>query len=256
MDFVRVPAGEFLMGNTDQQAKYDNEKPQHTVYLDDYFIGKYPVTVAQFAAFVKATGYRDRRRQGQQLWVDRKVGRDQRGQLAAPAAGRSAMWAKSQPPRDTNQLVDAAAFCEWAAKQTGVKVRLPTEAEWEKAARGSDGRTYPWGNAEPTDRLCNFNMNVKDTTSVGKYSPQGDSPYGCTDMAGNVWEWCADWFDENYYAKAPTKNPTGPANGQYRVLRGGSWLNGAAIVRASDRCRDTPDVRNYNIGFRCALSEE
>ena len=225
MDFVRVPAGNFLMGSTDQQAKYDYEKPQHSVYLDEYLMGKYPVMVAQFAAFVKVTQY--------------------------PCQATLDVKAKANHPVTQVSWDDAAAFCAWAAKQTGQKVRLPTEAEWEKAARGSDGRTYPWGNAEPTDRLCNFNRNVKDTTPVGQYSPQGDSLYFCADMAGNVWEWCADWFAENYYAQSPAKNPPGPAKGQSRVVRGGSWVDGASIVRASYRNRNTPDYRNYNIGFRC-----
>ena len=189
-------------------------------------MGKYPVTVAQFAAFVTATKYQC------QATLDVK--------------------AKANHPVTRVTWDDAVAFCEWVTKQTGVKVRLPTEAEWEKAARGSDGQTYPWGNAEPTDRLCNFNMNVSDTTPVGQYSPQGDSPYSCADMAGNVWEWCADWFDGNYYAQSPAKNPTGPASGQYRVMRGGAWDIEASYVRVSLRYWCSPVDRDVGLGFRCA----
>jgi formylglycine-generating enzyme required for sulfatase activity len=226
MDFVRVPAGNFLMGNTEQQAKYGDEKPQHSVYLDDYFIGKYPVTVTQFAAFIKATQYSCRATLDVRAKADHPV--------------RQVSWD------------DAMAFCAWAAKQTGVKVRLPTEAEWEKAARGIDGRLYPWGNDAPDKQLCRFNQLFGATTPVGKYSPPGDSPYGCADMAGNVWEWCADWFDGNYYAQSPAKNPTGPVKGQTRVVRGGCWISGAASVRASNRYRIIPGYRLDYFGFRCA----
>lgn len=255
MEFVCVPAGNFLMGNTDQQAKYDNEKPPHSVYVDDYFIGKYSVTVAQFAAFITATGYRTTADDKGSGWVlDGTCWTEIKGaNWQHPRGPQSDVRQKANHPVTQVSWDDAGAFCAWVAKQTGQRVRLPTEAEWEKAARGSDGRTYPWGNAEPTDHLCNFNKNVKDTTPVGKYSPQGDSLYGCVDMAGNVWEWCADWYDGNYYAQSPAKNPTGPVIGQGRVLRGGSWDFDATYVRASSRPRYVPVYRYFDLGgFRCA----
>lgn len=152
MELVRVPAGLFLMGSapSDKQA-HDGEKPQHTVTLGEYCIGKFPVTQAQWAAFVKATGY--------------------------------ASSAKLSPGKERHPVThvtwqDAMTFAGWASQVSGRTVRLPTEAEWEKAARGADGRVYPWGNEAPDAVRCNFHDNVKDTTPVGTYSPLGDSPYG------------------------------------------------------------------------------
>lgn len=231
MIFVRVPAGEFLMGSK-PKGFFDtvpaDEMPQHTVELDEYYMGKYPVTMGQFSGFLLATRY---------AW---------KGPLTLLDNGTH--------PMTHVDWRDAAKFCQWVGEVSGVKVRLSTEAEWEKAARGTDGRIYPWGNDAPNVERCDFNNKIKDTTPAGKYSPNGDSPYGCADMAGNVWEWCADWYDEKYYVKSPTKNPTGPANGQYRVLRGGTWNNAASFVRVSSRLKNYPDSQNEFVGFRCALT--
>jgi eukaryotic-like serine/threonine-protein kinase len=234
MELVRVRAGEFPMGSDPKRDSlaYGDEQPQRRVHLDEYWMGRYPVTNAQYQAFVAATGKR------------------------VPSH-----WSKGNIPKEkeTHPVVnvnwdDAAAFCEWASGAAGVQIRLPTEAEWEKAARGTDGRIYPWGDGKPDKKRCNFSENVKDTTSVGQYSPEGDSPYGCADMTGNVWEWVADWYGENYYTNAPRANPAGPAAGEYRVLRGGSWVNYEGFVRSADRDWYFPGNRNNYIGFRCARS--
>lgn len=130
---------------------------------------------------------------------------------------------------------DANAYCAWLSHTTGRTYHLPTEQQWEKAARGTDGREYPWGNEPPTDKLCNFNMNVGDTTPVGSYSPQGDSPYGVADMAGNVWEWCEGLYDDEH---------------TWRVVRGGSWYSTPDYTRAGFRDGGRPDVQVDYRGLR------
>lgn len=186
-EMILIPAGEFIMGSDDGE---ENEKPVHAVYLDSYEIGKYPVTVAQYRKFCEATG---RRMPNAPHWD----------------------WKDEHPIRDVT-WDDAEAYCKWAGG------RLPTEAEWEKAARGTDGRTYPWGDTWDKNKCANQDLNLTSTVSVGSY-PAGASPYGCMDMAGNEWEWCADWYDDNYYMTSPSRNPRGPSSGCYRVLRGGGW---------------------------------
>ena len=232
MEFVRVPAGAFLMGsdsNNDKQAETD-EQPQHKVTLAEYLIGKYPVTNRQYQAFTQATG-----RKPPKHWENGKV----------PAG-------KEDHPAAYVNWQDASDFCEWAGKKSGRQVRLPSEAEWEKAARAVAGRIYPWGEQAPDAQRCNFNHNVKDTTPVGKYNPQGNSPYNCVDMAGNVWEWVVDWYAEDFYKNSPDNNPDGPSSGRYRVLKGGSWINSNGYLRSAFRYDLDPSYTSYVIGFRCA----
>ncbi len=229
MTLLYVPAGDFLMGSNDSDAlASSDEKPQHTVYLDAFWIDKTEVTNAMYAKCVSA------------------------GACQPPGGNgsntRNSYYGNSQ--YDNYSVInvswnDATAYCQWVGR------RLPTEAEWEKAARSTDGRIYPWGNASPDPTLLNFNQNINDTTEVGKY-PSSASPYGALDMAGNVREWVADWYDPSYYANSLAENPTGPSSGDRRVLRGGSWLNPWRDVRGANRYRDVPDIRNYDVGFRCS----
>jgi formylglycine-generating enzyme required for sulfatase activity len=158
-------------------------------------------------------------------------------------------------------------YCKWLSDKKGLKFRLPTESEWEKAARGTDNRMYPWGNSPPSGEKVNFadkqawlkkkfswaDKNIDDgyayTAPVGSY-PKGASPYGLLDMAGNVWEWCEDWYDSDYYKKSLQKNPTGPESGTSRVLRGGGWVNSADVIRCAYRYDIDPSYRNGDVGFR------
>jgi formylglycine-generating enzyme required for sulfatase activity len=216
---VYIPPGEFIMGS---DSGHHDEQPQHTVHLDGYYLDRCPVTNAQFQQFMKITNYKP---EGDPL------------QLFSPGqehhAVRGVTWG------------DAAAYARWAKK------RLPTEAEWEKAARGTDGRIYPWGN-EWDPAKCNVRgERFKKPAAVG--SVEGDrSPYGCCDMAGAIWEWCADWHDKSYYVEGPKRNPKGPDRGEFKVVRGGGWQGDFRdLARCSCRNRGTP-ARLRHTGFRCA----
>ena len=221
---VYVPAGEFIMGGDDIG---DDERPQRKVYLGAFYIHKYEVTNAQYEVCVDA------------------------GACNPPSSNRSysrdsyyANSAYDDYPAIYVSWHDADAYCRWAGG------RLPTEAEWEKAARGTDGRKYPWGNTWDTSKVNSWEARLRDTTAVGSY-PAGASPYGVLDMAGNVGEWCQDWYDAEYYAISPQRDPQGPRSGQYRVVRGGSWEGEGGLVRAANRGRLVPDDRYHFVGFRC-----
>lgn len=220
---VFIPAGEFLMGSQESDADADqDEKPQHAVYLDAYWIDRIEVTNDMYRQCVQSgacTEPAHSRRYGVAEYGDH------------PVLGVS--WDQS------------VMYCAWAGR------RLPTEAEWEKAARGTDGRLYPWGNEPPDESRLNFDHVIDDTITVGSY-PGGASPYGVLDMAGNVWEWVADGFDEDYYTESPYENPTGGNSVNRRVLKGGSWSTEAHNVRVSNRFWGFPG-RNDTDGFRCAM---
>ncbi|MDY6874711.1 MAG: bifunctional serine/threonine-protein kinase/formylglycine-generating enzyme family protein [Chloroflexota bacterium] len=232
-EMVGIPAGEFLRGSKERDKKaLASEKPQRQIYLSDYWIGKHPVTNAQYAVFVEATGRRPPEH-----------------------------WEGSRPPegKEDHPVVnvswwDALAYCHWLAEVTGKPYRLPTEAQWEKASRGTDGRTYPWGNRWD-DQKCNTKEgNKRGTTPVGTFSPAGDSPYGCTDMAGNVLEWTANWYREDYYAHSSiSQDPYGPASGAVKVLRGGSWSSNRMTARCANRYKGNQTATSPEAGFRCAL---
>jgi len=229
---VFVPAGWFVMGSTEDDPQADDdEDPQHDVMLDGFWIDRTEVTNGQYKQCEAA------------------------GACTAPYPTSSYSRAEYyRHPRYANFPVinvtwhDAVAYCEWAGK------RLPTEAEWEKAARGVDGRIYPWGDSPPDDTLANYGGNEGDTEEVGSY-PEGASPYGVLEMAGNVWEWVADRYDVSYYQASPAHNPTGPNSGPERVVRGGSWLYPERRIRAAYRNSRAPNFRDGTIGFRCASSE-
>lgn len=230
MTFVCVSAGPFLMGSHphDKRAS-DDEKPQHELYLDEFWIGKAPVTNQQYRIFVKASGIKPPRG-----WQD----------LQYPEGKRD------HPVVNLN-WDDARRFCEWASLVSGERIHLPSEAQWEKAARGTDARIYPWGDTKPTGNICNYNRLLGTTSEVGNYSPQGDSPYGCVDMAGNIWEWTGSLFKPYpYKADDEREDQTQPRND--RVLRGGSWSINSINLRSSYRGWYYSAYVYVNFGFRCA----
>jgi formylglycine-generating enzyme required for sulfatase activity len=229
---VHVPAGEFQMGSVMARDKHalDHELPPHMVHLPEFYIGKYPVTNSQYQAFVRATGHG-----APNHWEE---GRIPSGKSNHPVA--SVSWK------------DALAFCAWLAQESGQPVRLPTEAQWEKAARGTDGRIYPWGDDPPDENLCNFNNNVGDTTPIGRYSPQGDSPYGCADMAGNVWEWCQSLLRPYPYQAGDGREVLEDEGS--RVLRGGAFDYNQRSVRCAYHHGDDPDHWFHDIGFRVCVA--
>ena len=222
-EMILIPAREFLMGSSDADKLASNgEKPKHKVYLDAYYIYKNDVTVAQYRKFCTET---------------------RRTMPQAPPWD----WIDNHPVVNVT-WADAKAYAAWAG------AALPTEAQWEKAARGGDGRVFPWGNVWDAGK-CNNSVRTdwhkNHTASVGSFAA-GASPYGVLDMAGNVWQWCSDWYDENYYWNSPARNPLGPATGTERVLRGGAWFRfNAVFFRAAYRNSHDPTCRSNYYGFRC-----
>jgi formylglycine-generating enzyme required for sulfatase activity len=214
-----VPEGEFIMGSSNGD---DDEKPKRTVYLDGFWMYKHEVTVAQYRRFCAETG---------------------RKMPDPPSWG----WKEDHPIVNVS-WDDAQAYADWAG------VQLPTEAQWEKAARGTDGRTFPWGDTfDPSKAVCSVAPRKEKSTAPVGSIPSGASPYGCLDMSGNVWEWCSDWYDGGYYARAPNRNPENRRASTDRVQRGGSWYFGFTDhKRASYRDRCPPDIANVISGFRCS----
>ena len=232
---VMVPAGPFTMGSNDGLP---SERPEHSVTLDAYYIDRYEVSLQLYGTFLL-----DAKHDAPSTWDD---------EAATTVGDRPAVgmgWA------------DAAAYCAWAGK------RLPTEAEWEKAARGTDGRRYPWGHMQPFVDIANYNRGIwvsEAITLAGVtggvegmsvrhgLKEGGKSPYGLHHMAGNAAEWVADWYDREYYSKSPERNPTGPSSGEKKVLRGGSWADLPIALRVSARMSAEPEFQDRTIGFRCA----
>lgn len=256
-----IPGGAFLMGAEDEMPF---EGPVHEVYVDSFWIDRYEVTVARFAEFVAATGYQtEAEKFGWSGVFDLETG----GWMKVDGADwryPEGPGSKAQPDEPVTQVSwnDAAAYARWAGK------RLPTEAEWEYAARGGlTGKRYIWGDelrpgGKPVANWWQGRFPSRNTgedgylgrAPVGKFPPNG---YQLYDMTGNVWEWCADWFDPNYYSESPRRNPTGPPTGEERAMRGGSWLcseNYCTNFRPAARSHATPDSGLNNVGFRCVRS--
>lgn len=286
--YVYVAAGPFKMGSSEQQIRiaeglcqryaiepqkcpgqFRNEAGQNTVYVDGFWIMQTEVTNQQYGAFMNDGGYTQRQYWSDDGWIWR----------TAQNVGEPRYWGDTNYRGGNKPVVgvswyEAEAYTRWLSAKTGREFRLPTEAEWEKAARGTDGRVYPWGDNWDNSRAerlnycdaqcCTHNSakcRIKDDVSDGNIWPapvehyiKGASPYGARNMAGNVAEWVADWYGEDYYATLPGPNPTGPTDGELRVVRGGSWLNFADYVRTTFRGRDYPYVQYNSLGFRVVSS--
>ena len=241
---VLIPEGKFTMGSDQDEP---GERPAHLVYLDSYYIDRYEVTNAQFTDFLNAVGETTSDLgetlidlHGRDVWI-RRWG----------STFELTLQEYANHPVIQVSWYGARSYCEWAS------MRLPTEAEWEKAARGSDGRTYPWGEDLPADR-ANYGFDgiygdIGGVKPVASY-PHGASPYGVHDMAGNVWEWVWDWWDRTYYTRSQLRNPQGPEVGANKVLRGGSWMLPKRYLRSSFRFGLVPTGTLRYVGFRCARS--
>jgi formylglycine-generating enzyme required for sulfatase activity len=262
-DMAFIPPGEFTMGTPEGRDGFPDEHPERRVYLSGYLIDRFEVTNQAYAVFVQATGHRapENSNRAATLWVNNQ-----------PVPGIE------QHPVINVSWDDAAAYCRWVGN------RLPTEAEWEKAARGTDGRRYPWGNEWDftransasywAQRTIEFTSGADwdafwikgDGARIAKEKgiqgevltmpvdsfPHSVSPYGLFGMAGNAAEWVQDWYDPNYYPQALLSDPSGPNRGAIKAMRGGSWLKPARSLRTSDRDWGTMDSRPSGTGFRCA----
>ena len=238
-NWVTIPAGTFQMGAQKQNKNgqnydpevYDDQAPVHDVTLSLFRIRRFPITVQEFDWFIKKGGYSARK-----YWAEGY------GKFEEPEDWERQ---KQYPNRSVVGVswFEAAAYCSWAG------VRLPTEAEWERAARGPEGTRYPWGNEPPLDASrANYDISIGHPTPVGLF-PNGSTSEGLCDMLGNVWEWCGDWF--GLYKTGSQENPAGPKEGDSKVLRGGAWNNIPQSVRVSNRLRFEPTFRYVLIGFRC-----
>ena len=222
-DVVRVPAGCFQMGSDDGDH---DERPPHEVCLSVFYIDRLEVSNGRYAQCVAAGVCRA---------PDRYPERPELSEADRPVVGVS--W------------LDADRYCQW------VGMRLPTDAEWELAAAGTDGRQYPWGNELPScDRAVYAHCPPHSTVAVDSY-PEGASPYGALHMAGNAWEWVADWWAPYYYRRSPRQDPPGPEIGRMRSIRGGCWNRSLWHLRVADRDSGVVGLRNDHVGFRCARSE-
>ncbi|MCP5002492.1 MAG: SUMF1/EgtB/PvdO family nonheme iron enzyme [Planctomycetes bacterium] len=226
LGFIRIEAGKFQMGSSKGDADADDEEfPSHIVHVSEFYISRYPVTVAQFRSFVGDSGY--------------DAGED---------------WKKGVDNHPVVEVSwnDSAAFCKWLSGKLKKEVRLPTEAEWEKAARGTTESIYPWGDKPDNNRMNCYETGIGSSSPVGCFS-DGGNPFGLQDMNGNVWEWVQDWFDSGYYANSSRDNPQGPSKGAYRVIRGGGWGNDVGRCRSSLRSDFDPSYGNISLGFRLVL---
>ncbi len=245
-EMLVVPAGAFTMGDTFGDGD-SREGPAHAVTLDAYYIAKFEVTNGDWKKFLNDPGYNDTK-----LWPGGYVVPKDQSPYWTQAINHGGATEGSDKYPVLGMNWDAAtAYCHWLSAKTGKKYRLPTEAEWEKAARGTDKRRFPWGNTIDYEHANYAGAQKFDTgKEVGSY-PKGASPYGVMDMAGNVMEWCSDWYQRDYYKESPKKNPKGPEKGAYRVMRGGSFFFESKDLRTYARSGGWPSLQAWRmLGMR------
>ena len=224
-DMIVIPASEFLMGC---DAGAANERPVHRVWIDAFAIGRFAITNRLYQAFVETTGHQ------------------------SPTAWNEARFSHADHPVTSLSWFDATAYCEWLSMKTSRPYRLPTEAEWERAARGGlEGKLYTWGDEPPQDQPDYSQRWLNGPERVGSRPPNG---FGLYDISENVHEWCSDWYDEHYYLESPGRNPPGPSAGTRRASRGGSWRHQIKITRVAARSSIPPAFKYSDYGFRCAMS--
>ena len=255
-----VPAGKFLRGTSAAEAKrtkadfvafgadedwFADEMPQRRIAMHAFRIGKTEVTNEQFEKFMRDGGYKDSRWWSKEGWEWRE-----KHKITTPLSWEDPRFDAPRQPVVGVSWHEAGAYAKW------IGCRLPTEAEWEYAARGTDGRRYPWGAQRPDSvrAITGLDFRTGSPGLVGR-RPLGRSPNGCDDMAGNVWEWCADYYAASYYRQGDNENPRGPRHGSSRVIRGGAWPDMANFLRCAVRGRVFPFGRNCDIGFRLAADE-
>lgn len=274
-EMVLIPAGSFKMGSNEGES---DEKPVHEVQLDSFYLAKYEVTVGEFKKFIENTGYQTDADKdgGSNLWNGNEWEKENGVNWKYDAEGNVQPTANYDHPEIHVSWNDATAYTKWLSKKTGLNYRLPTEAEWEYAAgNGSKHTKYSWGNGDPLGKqggnvadetgatrfnwaksteniFVSYNDGFASTAPIGSFNA---NELGLYDMSGNVWEWCQDWYGNDYYAKSPASNPGGSTSGTLRVCRGGSWFRNPALVRVANRNLVTPSHRYSNIGFRLARQQ-
>jgi len=271
-EIIFIKGGSFRMGS--EIDSDDDEKPVHTIQVSSFWLGKYEVTVAQFKIFISETGYQSdaEKGDGSYIWTGRNQEKRSGVNWRCDARGNVRKFSEMNNPVIHVSWNDAVAYCDWLSRKTGQIYRLPTEAEWEYAARsGGKMHTYSWGNNLPGGRIggniadeslkralgwssiCDgYDDGYVYTAPVGSYQP---NELGLFDLTGNVWEWCLDWYDSGYYKRSTQDDPLGPPSGTLRVLRGGSWYDEPTFVRCCCRGGDSPDSRSGGVGFRIVRAE-
>jgi len=250
-EMVFVQGGTFQMGSNEGE---NDEKPVHSVTVGSFYMGKYEVTVAQFRQFINETGYQTDADKdgGSYIWTGSEWEKHNLVNWNCDAEGHIYLQNEYNHPVIHVSWNDATEYCRWLSRKTSKSYRLPTDAEWEYAARGGNqSRGYMYSGSNTLgDVAWFFDNSDSKTHPVGK---KQSNELGIYDMSGNVWEWCSDWYGSDYYSSSPSNNPKGPVEGSYRVLRGGSWYTDPQYCRTANRSYGTPDYRNSNLGFRLFL---